>query len=147
MRKISVLLLIVTFISSCGSQTRKSWGDFCTNNIWKEQGYYDATHALSYKMMNVYKEKCGEAFDKHEMNLYQFGFFKGVKEFCTYENGFKLGNQNVKNPRSCPFELSEQFNKGFKAGKANYLRTQNLVREQKNQDEREGRLRKDLREF
>ena len=128
--KCFLLILAGVVVSACG--TRKTdWAEFCSSTIWKEHGYYDAKKGFSYRLMGVYKERCGNDFSSSEELLYQAGYLKGIKEFCTYENGLTFGSKNEPNPKSCPFELAEAFDKGYRSGKALYIKTENFVKDHK----------------
>ena len=135
--KAFTVLASLIIITNCSSVSKEDkWAEFCANTIWDKHGYYDATHGFSYKMMAIYRERCGNQFSNEDSVKYQTGYIQGAKTFCTYENGFKLGNRNEKNPKSCPIELADNFNKGFASGRAEYHRTQNFIESEKEREER-----------
>ncbi len=129
-------ILTVCFLSSCMTKEQHSWAEFCNNTIWKSHGYYDATNGLNYKIMAVYKKRCGDFFSDADSLEYQKGYIKGAKVFCTYENGYKMGLANNSHPKSCPFELAKSFNSGFKAGRAAYHLQENTIQTTREYQER-----------
>lgn len=130
------LALAVIGLVGCQSTSEKDWVAFCKNSEWSNHGYYDATNGFSIQMLRVYKERCGDELSEKEAKLYQRGFLKGIKEFCTIENGYKMGRENKSNPRSCPPELARQFNAGFQNGLGDYWKEEGAKRalEEKQED-------------
>ena len=119
--KILASLLVVTVVGACAQVTESQWAEFCANTYWEQHGESDGKKGLSYKLVAVYKERCGEQFSKDEIKQYKKGYIAGIKEFCNYDNGYKLGYRNESNPKSCPFELANNFNKGFREGRSKYF--------------------------
>lgn len=123
-------------LAGCQSTTEKDWVAFCQNNEWANHGYFDATNGFAIQLLNVYKDRCGDDLSQKEAKVYQRGFLKGIKEFCTFENGYKLGRDNKSNPKTCPPELAKQFNEGFKNGLGEYWNEEGAKRalEEKQED-------------
>ena len=109
------------------TKEQHTWAEFCNNTIWKSHGYYDATNGFDYKIMAVYRKRCGDFFSDADSLEYQKGYIAGAKIFCTFENGYKMGLANHKHPDSCPFELAKNYNSGFKAGRAAYHQQQSSI--------------------
>jgi hypothetical protein len=92
--------------------------NFCTNSNWTEVGRKVALSGKSVRTFLSYQERC-EALPEEAKNAYLDGFTAGVKEYCTYENGFKAGDTGAINTNACPLELRGEYEKGFVKGQNN----------------------------
>ncbi|WP_027329280.1 DUF2799 domain-containing protein [Marinimicrobium agarilyticum] len=112
----------------CQNVTEKDWAAFCQNNEWAKHGYFDATNGFSIQLLSVYKNRCGDNLSSKDAKVYQRGFLKGIKEFCTFEKGYELGREGESKPDTCPPELAKQFNAGFQNGLGEYWKEEGLKR-------------------
>ena len=145
MKNLTKTIVIISFfalaLQGCGKVKQDNWADFCTNTIWEHHGEFDATNGYSFKMIEVYKERCGNQFSQKEITFYQNGYIKGLVEYCTYDNGYKIGFAGKKLPELCPHELSDQFAKGFKIGQLEFKHMKQKVKRLDMEEQLNTRLR------
>jgi hypothetical protein len=104
--------MVVVTLTACNSTTNVTNADVCTND-WGDIGYKTAISGKSVRYFNKFEEQCGDKLTNDAKSNYLDGFTSGIKEFCTYENGHKLGSKSLPNKNTCPFELKEEFEKGY----------------------------------
>lgn len=114
MNKILLNASLAICLVACKSNVKEEVT--CTGIDWYELGMTTATQGKSVRTFNRYRDNCGDNLDKNAMHLYLDGYSKGIIQYCTFENGYQLGNTSLENPNICPTELSEQFDKGFQKG-------------------------------
>ncbi|MDO3388606.1 DUF2799 domain-containing protein [Gilvimarinus sp. SDUM040013] len=93
----------------------------CDIPNWQEQGLADASSGAQPDIIKNYQESCGTQFSGDNINAYKLGFFLGLQQFCSYENGFELGSKNNIKTYTCPMEQAEKFRQGQKDGYREYL--------------------------
>lgn len=108
-----IIPMVAIILSACNSTKSVNNIDVCTNN-WTDTGYETATSGKSVRYFDVIKEKCGNKLPEQAKSDYLGGFTVGIKEYCTYENGHELASKSLPNQNTCPFELKEPFEKGYK---------------------------------
>ena len=125
------LLTLNLLLSGCTNVTEEQWAEFCSNIRWKEHGIADGKDGKTYKLIGVYKKRCGNQLSSDEEHEYKVGFLEGVTEFCTYDKGYWLGSQNEPDPVACPKEIGKEFYKGFNVGRADFHRREVLENDSK----------------
>ena len=92
----------------------------CTNVGWYDLGYQTAVAGTNVHFFDKYKDSCKERLDADAQDKYLDGYTEGVVEYCTYENGYKLGLNSKKAGATCPMEIRANFNRGYKTGVADF---------------------------
>lgn len=113
MSKILIALLILTGLSACAGNTKQLT---CTGQDWKTLGYNTAKEGKNIHTFDSYTESCGDKLDSTAKAAYIDGYTKGIIEFCTYDNGYQYGSNNLEDPNICPYEVRAVFVKGYKKG-------------------------------
>ncbi len=108
-----VLLLILLFLGGCTTMKK---GD-CENRKWKVQGYKDAMKGFPSSHYQNQKKACMKFNIRVNKDRYMEGFNKGIRDFCTYKNGYEFGLKGKRYDDSCPKQLEDDFFKGYVAGK------------------------------
>ena len=121
MTKSSLAAFFIVVANGCVQVSESQWAEFCSNTYWEQHGLDDGQNGRSYKLIAVYKDRCGEQFSKNDIKQYKKGYIKGIREFCTYDNGFTFGYGNQSNPKACTFELAKDFNRGFREGRSRFF--------------------------
>ena len=114
MYKCLAIAMLSLGVSACNSTSEVVNYDDCINNNWIEIGYKTATSGKSVRHFNTYIEQCEDKLADNAKATYLDGFKKGIKEYCTYENGYKVGSESKHNNNTCPFELRTEFDNGYK---------------------------------
>jgi len=117
MKKYIAMVILGSALSGCQSTTEAGMQaeNLCTGSNWAEVGHKSAMSGLSVREFNKYQESC-QNLPEEGRSAYLEGYTAGIKEYCTYENGFKVGESGVKNPNVCPLESRENYNVGFNNG-------------------------------
>ena len=110
------LLLVVCPIATHADK----WASFCESTDWRALGLADGNNGESLKAMKKYKKRCKKTFTKNEIRQYERGYLFGIQTFCTYDNGYDIGYKKHSNPKSCPFEIAGEFDRGFMEGRAKF---------------------------
>lgn len=109
-----IIPLVALGLTACNSTSDKVNLAQCTNNNWADIGYETALSGKSVRFFNKFEEQCGEKLAVDAKSHYLDGFTSGIKEYCTYDNGFKLASKSLPNKNTCPYELRSPFDKGYK---------------------------------
>lgn len=126
MSKILIVLLLATGLSACAGQVKEL---NCAEENWVTVGYNTAKAGKSIRSFDTYAESCGTNLPAGAKEAYIDGYTKGIIEFCTYENGFKYGANNIEISEICPYEVRTAFVKGYKQG---LLELNDKMRQMKN---------------
>ena len=83
-----------------------------------EAGY---SHAVSGEPSSTFSSvKCLQLSKTQSKKQYMKGWTAGVKVFCTYKEGYRLGLDNVEYQNICPKRLETGFFKGYTLGLQEY---------------------------
>lgn len=117
MNRIASVLCLFCLLH-CFSSSTFAASDFCTEKTWFDRGVEVGSQGGSAKVLDKYMKKCKDAKTRENLRDYQRGFIVGMKQYCTFENGRKLGMLDKPINKLCPNEFSEEFVAGYKAGKS-----------------------------
>lgn len=109
-------LLLVCFLASCTTMTK----DDCSNANWKKYGYQSAMQGEDIKHLQNLNLQCSDYGIKANKKLYNKGRKLGLKKYCTYKNGEKLGRNQHAYKNICPKNLEKAFLKGYSIGELHY---------------------------
>jgi hypothetical protein len=102
------------FLAGCTGNVK----DFaCTGQNWAEFGYKMGAEGRSVHEFDAHKSSCGANLEKGAVKAYLDGYTRGIVEFCTFDNGYALGNKKMPMNEHCPLEVKASFAKGYAAGK------------------------------
>lgn len=113
-----ILPILAIALSACNSTSKSVDLDKCNQTNWNEVGYETAMSGKSVRYFNKFEEQCGIKLAKNAKSQYIEGFTLGIKEYCTYDNGFEIASKSLPNKKTCPFELRADFDKGYKVAAA-----------------------------
>src|SRR5690606_33601740 len=116
MRFIVFVACALCLLAGCQSNV-KTAANFCTEKSWYERGVEVGSQGGAAKLLDKYLERCKDAKTKENLREYQKGFIVGMKQYCTYNNGFALGASGDPLNTLCPAEFKEDFVAGYKMGK------------------------------
>ena len=108
-----VVITLLLFLTSCSTMRKKE----CESRQWSSQGYKDALKGYPASHYSKQKNACMKFNIPVNKDRYMDGFKKGIREFCTYKNGYEFGIKGKRYEDSCPKKLEEDFFKGYVAGK------------------------------
>ena len=105
---------VLTMLSGCGGNVKNV---HCKGLNWSQQGYEAAQSGKSVREFDQFRNQCGERLEAGAMNAYVDGYGTGIREYCTYDNGYAQGFTKKTMSDFCPTELRQVYEKGYRAGK------------------------------
>ena len=118
MKKYITIILLANALSGCqltAEDEIMQADNFCTDSNWTEVGHKVAMAGMPVRQFSKYQEHC-QNLKNEGKSAYLDGFSAGIKEYCTYERGFEVGESGAKNPNTCPLELRANYDIGFNKG-------------------------------
>lgn len=109
-----VIALLPVFLVACGTVMTK---EECKTANWYQQGMEDGGSGKPRDMIGSYNEACSDAGVTPDRDRYVLGYTKGLKEFCTYENGFERGKKAGERQ---PCSSESDYHLGYQAGLKKY---------------------------
>jgi hypothetical protein len=118
MKNLIVTCFVAALLTACQSTSDNATDitTLCNNDNWTEFGHKTALAGKSVRTFNTYKDKCADKLPQTAKETYLTGFRAGLKEFCTYENGYKTAEVGKENTKLCPLELRAEFDLGYTKG-------------------------------
>ncbi len=116
-----LLCLIFAFASiSCETVEIKEKKFSCSELDWFEIGRSDGLQGLNSMAYESKKTNC-ESFSDLEHEKYVNGWYSGVDQFCTSQQGFAYGRTGRKYYNICPTGKEAPFMKSYRQGLKVYL--------------------------
>lgn len=110
------ILASLSLLALAGCQSNDYAVSCSSQTDWESVGLETAQNGKNVRSFETYKSSCGEQLPENAKSLYLDGYTVGIKDYCSYENGFKVGEKGLENPNVCPFEIRAEFDKGHKLG-------------------------------
>ncbi len=111
MKHLLLISFLVFGIASCSSLSKEE----CQTTNWLERGKSDALRGKVTPQDSKYQKDCSEHGITMEREKYLSGYDEGLKLYCTYQNGYKLGLDSGTEHLYCN-QKSIEFQKGNKLG-------------------------------
>ncbi|WP_303721053.1 DUF2799 domain-containing protein [Malonomonas rubra] len=92
----------------------------CLNADWQIIGMEDGTRGRRLAYIGKHREACAEYNVAPSLEQYQQGHSQGLKQYCTYNNGFGLGQHGKYFNDVCPPELIGDYQIGYQRGREIY---------------------------
>lgn len=122
----SGLTLALSLLSGCATTPSLS-PEQCQAGNWQQIGYADGMVGRSGAYFAKHLENCtpipGSAPNRM---LWEQGRQKGLKEFCTELNAYKLGREGYGWQPVCPLEGIEKLEEAYNQGRYYYLRQRDM---------------------
>mgnify|MGYP000500814877 CR=1 FL=1 len=112
----SGILLSLSVMSGCAAVSE----DQCASGNWLERGYKDGVDGESSSRISKYADTCSEYGFSVNTTDYLRGHRDGVELYCTYENGFALGENGSEFNQVCAGGIGDGFAEGYDAGRERY---------------------------
>ena len=111
----------------------------CDEKNWQAFGEKMATLGRAARTIEKYKESCGNQFTEQSLSDYLDGYDKGLVEFCSYDNGYLHGSQNIPKSDICPFKVRGVYLKGHAEGNFQFKEKHHYIEKQKQNEEMQPR--------
>ena len=103
-------------LGSCASISE----DDCQGGAWGDYGYKDGANGKSSDRVAKYAEKCAAFGITPNSAEYLSGHAQGVVKYCTYQQGYELGENGSAYNQVCAGPLSVDFAPGYDEGRLVY---------------------------
>jgi hypothetical protein len=117
--KILLGILLSILVSACSTFSKKE----CENFDWHSKGYDAAMDGEpEFSRLSYFQKECGEKHDvQPNKQMFDVGYNKGLDYLCTSSGGRVLGQKGNSYQSICPKEKEEEFLKGYKSGRLDFL--------------------------
>ncbi|MDX2496117.1 MAG: DUF2799 domain-containing protein [Desulfuromusa sp.] len=102
----------------------------CLNADWQIIGIEDGSRGRGLAYIGKHREACAEYNVGPSLEQYQRGRSQGLKQYCTYSNGFGLGQRGNNFNDVCPPELIDDYQIGYQRGREIYSSNRSIKKHQ-----------------
>jgi hypothetical protein len=103
---------VLLVLAGCGSMSKNE----CLTVDWRTVGYEDGVAGYSGDRIGQHRKACAKYGVSTDLELYQQGRERGLREFCTPVNGYRIGSQGGGYAGVCPENLEPAFLTAFNSG-------------------------------
>ncbi len=96
-----------------------SEGD-CISGNWSDIGYKDGVNGRARDRLADYSKTCAKYGVQPDRQAYLTAFDSGLVKYCTYEQGFELGENGNSYNQVCSGDNATGFSQGYDEGRAVY---------------------------
>lgn len=115
-RAILFASITALLISGCASMGK----DECLQADWQTIGYEDGARGYPGTRIGVHRKACAKHGVAPDMAAYEAGRQKGLEEWCTPRNGYRLGLKGHRYNGICPESLESPYIEAMGRGRAVY---------------------------
>lgn len=134
--RLSSILGVAALLASCASMSEKE----CKTANWHDQGFRDGRNGYPMARVEEHREACAKVGVVPNVPDYRAGHGQGIIEYCTVDNGLRVGRGGGSYRNACPPQLEGRFLDAYYAGRGVYDAEQRV----KNQDNRINDLQRRL---
>lgn len=103
--RLGLAAAIVALLAGCASMTEEE----CLTADWYERGLSDGRNGQPYDYLAQHREACAKVDIVPQENAYRKGHTLGIRDYCTPENGARLGRHGGYYRNACPADLHGAF--------------------------------------
>lgn len=126
------LLIVFVLLLSAGCATLDK--NECVNADWQAIGYEDGARGYKASRISQHRKACSSYGVTPDFNLYETGYQKGLYEWCTPGNAYRLGIQGKRYNGVCVNVSESEFLNAYNQGREIYIYQKEVGRQ-------EGKLR------
>jgi len=112
-----LLPVLLALLAGCATMNREQ----CQVADWRLVGYQDGVLGKSSATIGEYSRDCAEHAVVPDLEAWRAGHDEGLRQYCTGDNGFRLGQTGRSYSAVCPQGSAAAFREGFHQGRAIYL--------------------------
>lgn len=105
MKALSLSIACLVLLSGCATLNEKE----CRSANWYQLGIRDGQRGDVADLLEKHREACKKYAVQPEENQYYSGRTEGLKEYCRYNNAFRLGLDGISYKGTCPNEVDLKF--------------------------------------
>lgn len=117
MRGLAALALGAALLAGCTTLTPEERAAACAATDWGDYGYNDGRMGVSPSQRGSMFADCAQLGRPVDLAAYQAGRDRGLRDYCTVENGYEVGYSGRPYHKACPPELERAFRQGFDQGR------------------------------
>lgn len=121
MIKLFISTMFVLTMGACVSHQVAS-DHPCAEIDWQNRGKIDAYKGKPKSAFGELREACETYGFKANRNAYVKGYVSGENSFCSERGGWIFGSTGKKYAFDCPEESEPDFLRGYKEGRADFMR-------------------------
>jgi hypothetical protein len=108
---------LVALAGGCASMSVEERTSLCANSDWYRFGVNDGRLGVAGSERADTIADCAELGHPVDIAAYQSGRAEGLKEYCTVENGYRIGYSGRRYRDVCPPDLEPDFLQGYAEGR------------------------------
>jgi hypothetical protein len=112
-----LLLVMLLALQGCATMDREQ----CQVADWRLVGYQDGVLGKPASVIGDYRRDCADHAVVPDLDAWRAGRDEGLLEYCTQDNGFRLGQAGRGDNGVCPPPGDTAFRNGYERGRAIYL--------------------------
>jgi len=116
------LLAASLFLAACASMDKAQ----CVNANWYAIGMEDGAQGRPLERLGERRRACAEHGVQPDAERYAAGRNEGLKSYCTYDRGFRVGRAGSTYASVCPEPSARDFLAGYQHGRELYGLQQRL---------------------
>lgn len=110
-------ILLPAILAGCVSQTPEQRASACRNTDWQRFGVNDGKLGVPVSNRAILFDDCARVGQPADQEAYRAGRAEGLAQYCTVENGYRVGYEGRRYHRVCPPEIEPDFLQGFGRGR------------------------------
>ena len=111
------ICLMAALLGACATLDPEQRLAECKATDWERFGVNDGRLGVPAGDRTETFRDCADVGHSVDLAAYQAGRDEGLKEYCTAENGYRLGYENRRYLRVCPANLEPDFVQGYRLGR------------------------------
>lgn len=113
LRKVLFVLVFSLGLTGCATMDKSE----CLNADWHMIGMEDGSRGYPLTQIGKHRKACSDYNITPVLRDYEDGYAVGIGQYCTENNGFRLGKSGGSYNGVCPPEVEAGFLIGYDAGK------------------------------
>ncbi len=114
--RLAFCILILLVVSSCATMNKSE----CLQADWQVIGLEDGAQGRALSYIGTRRKACAEHGVAPNLEQYKIGREAGLKQYCTYKNGYRHGRSGYSYSEVCQRELRGPYSGGFDRGRVIY---------------------------
>ena len=112
------LLLATALLGGCATMDEAE----CVSADWYALGHDDGQQGKKAAHYSEYRKDCSAYGVNVDADAYADGWESGIRDYCTRDNGYRVGVVGKIYQSSCPLVLADTFVSSYQSGRAVYLK-------------------------
>lgn len=133
------LLLALLLVPGCATLDEAE----CRGADWFRLGARDGADGYGRSRLGDHRQACAEHGMAVDAAAWEKGYETGLLDYCTAQNGYRVGRRGLHYGRVCPIEDEREFLAAFEIGREAYSVEQEITELDRRIESLEQRLRSD----